>query len=267
MSLTQYLALLGLWIAGIVAPGPDILVILRNAFLSSRGRAMLTALGVMLGNVVWITLSLTGVTVVINQNQVLRLVIQVGGALFLAWLGYASLRSAAAARPRPAVPAGGGPSAPAPSASGTRGPTGGTERVPGRGPGEVAPSPTVAAGGRVPGAASPVGGSMLGARGLTGPRAVLQGIVTNLSNAKAIVFFVALFATVVPAHARWWESLLVAGLLFLVGSAWFCAVAWFGSVPALAARFQAHSAAVETAAGAVFVVVAAVLLLEALTAL
>ena len=55
-------------------------------------------------------------------------------------------------------------------------------------------------------------------------------------------------------------------LLFLVGLAWFCAVAWFGSVPALAARFQAHATGVELAAGVVFVVVAAALLLEALTA-
>ena len=101
MSTTQYLALLGLWVAGIVSPGPDILVILRNAFLSSRGKAMLTALGVMIGNIIWITLSLTGVTVVINQNEVLKLSIQIAGALFLAWLGYGSIRSALAAKTAP----------------------------------------------------------------------------------------------------------------------------------------------------------------------
>ena len=126
MSPTQYLALLGLWLAGIVTPGPDILVILRNAFLSSRGKAMLTALGVMIGNVAWITLSLTGVTVVINQNHVLKLVIQVGGALFLAWLGYGSLRSALAARTPARRPV-----------AASRGP------VPGAG--EAAPSPAAVA--------------------------------------------------------------------------------------------------------------------------
>ena len=35
MEVSQYLALLGLWIAGIVAPGPDVLVILRNASLGA----------------------------------------------------------------------------------------------------------------------------------------------------------------------------------------------------------------------------------------
>ena len=67
MEAPQYLALLGLWIAGIVAPGPDVLVILRNASLGSRAAGVLTAVGVMTGNLVWITLSLTGVTVLIGR--------------------------------------------------------------------------------------------------------------------------------------------------------------------------------------------------------
>ena len=45
MTAAQYAALLGLWIAGIISPGPDVLVILRNAFLTTRGKAMLTAAG------------------------------------------------------------------------------------------------------------------------------------------------------------------------------------------------------------------------------
>ena len=59
MTSAQYAALLGLWIAGIVVPGPDIFVILRNAFLSSRPSAVFTALGVMVGNFAWIALSLS----------------------------------------------------------------------------------------------------------------------------------------------------------------------------------------------------------------
>lgn len=231
MSATQYLALLGLWIAGIVTPGPDVLVILRNAFLGSRNKAMLTALGVMIGNIAWITLSLTGVTVLINQNHVLKLIIQIGGALFLAWMGYSSVRSAQASRQE--------------------------QR---RHPGTVSESAHHAAQ-QIPEGA---GGGVLSARHLTPFRAIIQGIITNLSNAKAIVFFIALFATVVPAHAQWWESLLVAAMLFFVGLAWFCAVAWVGSVPSLAAKFQQNNVMVELVAGIVFIVVAVFLLVEAL---
>ena len=251
MSTTQYLALLGLWVAGIVSPGPDILVILRNAFLSSRGKAMLTALGVMIGNIIWITLSLTGVTVVINQNEVLKLIIQIAGALFLAWLGFGSIRSALAAKATSRRRA---ETARASASGGV---------VPGAG--ETAPSPaTVEAAEQIPEPASGArGGGILGTKNLTGFRAVVQGIITNLSNAKAIVFFIALFASVVPADALWWESMLVAVLLFVVGLVWFCAVAWFGSVPALAARFQAHSVGVELVAGVVFLAVSVLLLVEA----
>jgi threonine efflux protein len=90
------------------------------------------------------------------------------------------------------------------------------------------------------------------------------GLVTNLSNAKAVVFFVALFANVVPAGARWWETVLVFVLLVAVGLAWFTAVAWMGSVERLAAAFRRHGAAGELAAGALFLVLALALLVSAL---
>ncbi len=227
MDASQYLALLGLWIAGIIAPGPDVLVILRNASLGSRAAGVLTALGVMTGNLVWITLSLTGVTVLIGQADTVQRLVQVAGALFLGWLGVGGIRAGLAARTAPApVPAGAG------------------------GPAEAPPRPAAPdrATGRAPGPA----------------RAFVVGLVTNLSNAKAIIFFVALFANVVPAGARWWESALVLVLLMGVGLAWFTAVAWVGSVERLAAGFRRHGAAVELVAGGLFLVLALGLLLAAL---
>ena len=221
MEASQYLALLGLWIAGIVAPGPDVLVILRNASLGSRAAGVLTAVGVMTGNLVWITLSLTGVTVLIGQADTVQRIIQVAGALFLGWLGVNGIRAGLAARavPEP-VPAGGGV-------------------------------------GTVPEEAPP-------GRAVTPGRGFVLGLVTNLSNAKAIIFFVALFANVVPAGALWWETALVFALLVAVGLAWFTAVAWVGSVLRLAAGFRRHGAAVELAAGVLFLVLALGLLLSAL---
>lgn len=231
MEASQYLALLGLWIAGIVAPGPDVLVILRNASLGSRPAGVLTAVGVMTGNLLWITLSLTGVTVLIGRADGLQGLIQVAGALFLGWLGVGGLRAGLAAR-----------SARAPVPSGDAG--GATTAGP---PGEP-----------LPGGAAPPG------RTPTPLRAFVLGLVTNLSNAKAIVFFVALFANVVPAGALWWENVLVFVLLVAVGLAWFTAVAWMGSVERLAVRFRRNAAAVELASGALFLVLALGLLLSAL---
>ncbi|WP_298584467.1 LysE family translocator [uncultured Kocuria sp.] len=224
MEVSQYLALLGLWIAGIVAPGPDVLVILRNASLGSRAAGVLTAVGVMTGNLVWITLSLTGVTVLIGQADGVQRIIQVAGALFLGWLGVSGIRAGLAARTLPAR---------VPSAAG--------------GPGTDPDEPQAPPG-----------------RTVTPGRGFVLGLVTNLSNAKAIIFFVALFANVVPAGALWWETALVFALLVAVGLAWFTAVAWVGSVQRLAAGFRRHGAAVELAAGVLFLVLALGLLLSAL---
>ncbi|GAA1748824.1 LysE family translocator [Kocuria aegyptia] len=223
MEASQYLALLGLWIAGIIAPGPDVLVILRNASLGSRAAGVLTAAGVMTGNLVWITLSLTGVAVLIGQADPLQRIIQVAGAMFLGWLGVSGIRAGLAAR---AVP----------------------DRVPSAADGGA---------GAVPGEPAP-------GRSVTPGRGFVLGLVTNLSNAKAIIFFVALFANVVPAGALWWETALVFALLVAVGLAWFTAVAWVGSVQRLAAGFRRHGAAVELAAGVLFLVLALGLLLSAL---
>jgi threonine efflux protein len=180
---------------------------------------------VMTGNLVWITLSLTGVTVLIGQADTLQRLIQVAGALFLGWLGVSGIRAGLAAR---AVP----------------------DRVPsaaGGGPGSVPGEPQAPPG-----------------RSVTPGRAFVLGLVTNLSNAKAIIFFVALFANVVPVGALWWEAALVFALLVAVGLAWFTAVAWVGSVERLAAGFRRHGAAVELAAGVLFLVLALGLLLSAL---
>ena len=226
MEVSQYLALLGLWIAGIVAPGPDVLVILRNASLGSRAAGVLTAVGVMTGNLVWITLSLTGVTVLIGGADTVQRLIQVAGALFLGWMGVGGIRAGLAARAASAAVA---------------------TTTGGRSQGEVLPDETAPPG-----------------RTVTPGRGFVLGLVTNLSNAKAIVFFVALFANVVPAGARWWETALVFVLLVAVGLAWFTAVAWVGSVQRLAAGFRRHGAAVELASGVLFLVLALGLLTTAL---
>ena len=287
MTSAQYAALLGLWIAGIVVPGPDIFVILRNAFLSSRPSAVFTALGVMVGNFAWIALSLMGVTVFISDNHVLKLAVQIGGALFLLRMGYGSLRSGLdgrAARRSSTL----GPVLREPQDSGGAHPVQGG--APGRGPGgtgsaaqhpvahDVAAEPArtglatdplrsddaaviaeLSAGSRR--------GRFLGPEGLTPWRALAQGTVTNLANAKAVVFFVALFGSVVPAGILWWEALAVLGMMVAVGLAWFLAVAWAGSIPALARRFQARAAEVEIVSGVVFALVAVGLLVEALLTL
>lgn len=271
MSPGQYAALLGVWIAGIVIPGPDVFLILRNAFLSTRRNAMLTAVGIVVGNAVWITLSLLGVTVLISGNHVLKLLVQIAGALFLARMGYGSLRgglATRAARPSSTGRAVGGTGVPgdddtAQPVSAER-PLSAEQPSLDEQPG-LAGQPLAAEDAVLEHeiAEQSRSSGFLGAAGLTPWRALVQGAVTNLANAKALVFFVALFGSFVPADVSWAGALTALGLLIAVALVWFLFVAWVGSIPALAARLRDRTAEVEMVSGVVFLVVAAGLLVEA----
>jgi threonine/homoserine/homoserine lactone efflux protein len=93
------------------------------------------------------------------------------------------------------------------------------------------------------------------------------GLVTNLSNPKALVFFGAVFAGFVPPETSWAARAVVLLMMLVTGVAWFVAVAWMVSVPALGRRLQAAGSWIDIAAGTVFLLIAAVLLVEGVTRL
>ena len=88
------------------------------------------------------------------------------------------------------------------------------------------------------------------------------GLVTNLSNPKALVFFGAVFAGFVPPDTSWAMRAVVLVMMMVTGVAWFVFVAVAVSVPALSKRLQAAGAWIDILAGTVFLVLAAVLVIE-----
>ena len=93
------------------------------------------------------------------------------------------------------------------------------------------------------------------------------GLVTNLSNPKALVFFGAVFAGFVPPDTSWAMRTVVLVMMMVTGVAWFVFVAVAVSVPALSKRLQAAGAWIDIVAGTVFLVLAAVLVIEGITRL
>lgn len=93
------------------------------------------------------------------------------------------------------------------------------------------------------------------------------GLATNLSNPKALIFFGAVFAGFVPPGTSWVARAVVLVMMLVTGVAWFVAVAWMVSVPALGRRLQAAGSWIDIVAGAVFLVIAAALLVEGLARL
>lgn len=96
----------------------------------------------------------------------------------------------------------------------------------------------------------------------TTSRPLLLGIVTNMSNPKALLFFTALFSQLLPADATGVDRVLIVVALTAIGLAWFLIFAWFTSSQQFQRMFQRTTPFIDVAAGLVFLAVAGVVLFE-----
>lgn len=97
MTASAFAALLGVWFAAIMSPGPDLFQIIR---IGARDRAagIACALGISLGNTVWITASLLGLSALVQSAPQVLAVLQVVGGAYLTYMGIGALRGGLAAR-------------------------------------------------------------------------------------------------------------------------------------------------------------------------
>ena len=93
VELTDLLAFVAAASVVVVSPGPDTLLILRNTLSSGRGVGLATVIGVQLGLVVHTTAAIVGLSLIIVSLPALYSAIAIAGALYLAWLGYQSIRA------------------------------------------------------------------------------------------------------------------------------------------------------------------------------
>ena len=79
------------------------------------------------------------------------------------------------------------------------------------------------------------------------------GLFTNISNPKAVVFFGALFAGLLPAHADLVARGEVLVTMLGISVAWFALVAALASVPTAMAAYRRGRRVVDTVTGGLFV--------------
>jgi threonine/homoserine/homoserine lactone efflux protein len=156
------------------SPGPDLLLLTRNAVMHSRGAALLTVCGIAIGLAVHCVLILGGVAVVLERSPALFGALRVAGAIYLAYLGLRLLARAV----RPATKA---------------------------------------------------GGAAIDAA-LSRREAFLQGLLTNLLNAKAILFLLATLTAFHPPGAppgrKWALAGIVVGQAAFFWSLYVLALNW-----------------------------------------
>lgn len=181
MTTATLFALLIVWIAAIVSPGPDLVQIIR---LGSRSRSdgIWAALGIMVGNAIWICASLLGLSVLISTTPLVLWILQLVGGAYLTWMGIGAVRSWRKQRVHAEQVARA------------------VERV-------------------MDGAGVDAEPGMVGSLGAW--PSLRTGIATNLSNPKAVLFFGSVFAQfITPDMGLGWSVFLVL-FLIITGVLWF----------------------------------------------
>ena len=88
----RLLAFLGVAIAVVVIPGPDMALITRNVVRHGRSSVFATSLGVCTGILCWGIAAAVGVATILATSAALFTALKLAGAIYLVYLGIATLR-------------------------------------------------------------------------------------------------------------------------------------------------------------------------------
>ncbi len=88
------LAFVGIALVVILAPGPDTVLVTKNAILHGRGAALGTSFGVNTGLLIWTVAAAFGVAAIVRESAIAFTVLKLIGAVYLTWLGVQALRAA-----------------------------------------------------------------------------------------------------------------------------------------------------------------------------
>ncbi|MDR2675831.1 MAG: LysE family translocator [Opitutaceae bacterium] len=229
----QVATLLGILTVGLVSPGPDFFLVLKNSMSGSRARAFATGIGIAVGLTMQVVALSLGLAVA--PPVVLRC-IQLAGAGVLLWLGVRALfsrglkKTAGTSAPRAAVGSGGkekaAVAAPAAAATAAASVAVGTTSVAhtASSAGTTAATPTASApAGTAPAApaATAASATCVAADGTVRGQALagfMEGFLCNATNVKVFVFFVSIFSQFLPAGASWQWRVAVPVIVVLHGA-------------------------------------------------
>ena len=99
----SYVSLLGLifvvHLMAVMSPGPDFVMVVKNAVAHDRKTALLTASGIALGIGVHVAYSIWGVALLLKRNPYLFRLVKAAGALYLIYSGIKSMQAVPAMDP------------------------------------------------------------------------------------------------------------------------------------------------------------------------
>jgi threonine/homoserine/homoserine lactone efflux protein len=89
----EYINLLLISTIGLISPGPDFIIVLKNTTSYSRSYGIWTAFGVALGTLVHITYIAFGFGVLLQKHFFILTLLKYIGAFYLIYIGYQSFKS------------------------------------------------------------------------------------------------------------------------------------------------------------------------------
>ena len=92
-TLLPLLAVASITMLAVLSPGPNFVVITKNALIYSRRAGVYTALGVVAGNAVHVLAGALGFTALVAQSEQLFVIVRYIGAAYLVYLGMALILS------------------------------------------------------------------------------------------------------------------------------------------------------------------------------
>lgn len=90
--LDQILIIVGATFLVLISPGPDMVIVIRNALIGGRAASYMTSLGVLTGNMVHIAYCVVGIGWLISKSIIAFSILKYAGAAYLIFLGISSFR-------------------------------------------------------------------------------------------------------------------------------------------------------------------------------
>ncbi|EEH64419.1 translocator protein, LysE family [Gleimia coleocanis DSM 15436] len=224
LTFSTWVAILTAFTVAVISPGPDFLTVLRASLNYGRKNGYATAAGIAFGTSLWIIATMAGLATLLNTYPALGTFTRLGGAALLFYFGLRILWGLYRSVYNPA---------------GSAVSAGESDR-----PRESADS-----------VAHPNGNSRMPAY----RSAWLGFVTTTIGNPKAIIFYSSLFASMLPAQIYFSEGAILGLTMVTISFNWFALVATVASNPKFIAGYERVKHPVDTLLGALFVVLAILL--------
>lgn len=98
-------------------------------------------------------------------------------------------------------------------------------------------------------------------------KAFSKGLMTNLLNPKALVFFVSLMSSLVPASMSIGGKAMAVFILWFLALFWFSLLAWLLSTKTLQRRLESSAVYIDGLCGVIFTLIGSFILWQAISSL